>query len=59
MPSQAEVRWSQLSAVDDARSRCLVPADGWYEWLKAEDPKQPRKPMHFSLPERRPFAFAG
>ena len=45
--------------VEDARSRCLVPADGWYEWLKAEDPKQPRKPMHFSLPDRRPFAFAG
>jgi putative SOS response-associated peptidase YedK len=45
--------------VEDARSRCLVPADGWYEWLKAEDPKQPRKPMHFSLPDRQPFAFAG
>jgi putative SOS response-associated peptidase YedK len=45
--------------VDDARSRCLVLADGWYEWLKAEDPKQPRRPMHFTLPERRPFAFPG
>jgi len=45
--------------VGDARSRCLVPADGWYEWLKAEDPKQPRQPVHFALPGRRPFAFAG
>jgi putative SOS response-associated peptidase YedK len=45
--------------VEDHRSRCLVLADGWYEWLKAEDPKQPRKPMHFTVPDRRPFAFAG
>jgi putative SOS response-associated peptidase YedK len=45
--------------VEDARSRCLVLADGWYEWLKAEDPKQPRRPMHFALEDRAPFAFAG
>jgi putative SOS response-associated peptidase YedK len=45
--------------VEDHRSRCLVLADGWYEWLKAEDPKQPRRPLHFTLPDRRPFAFAG
>jgi putative SOS response-associated peptidase YedK len=45
--------------VEDGRSRCLVLADGWYEWLKAEDPKQPRRPMHFSLADGRPFAFAG
>lgn len=40
------------------RSRCLVIADGYYEWLRPEDPKAPRVPMHFSLAERRPFAFA-
>jgi putative SOS response-associated peptidase YedK len=45
--------------VEDHRSRCLVLADGWYEWLKAEDPRRPRRPMHFTLPDRRPFAFAG
>ena len=45
--------------VEDHRSRCLVLADGWYEWLKAEDPKQPRKPVHFTMPGRRPFAFPG
>jgi putative SOS response-associated peptidase YedK len=45
--------------IGDSRSRCLVLADGWYEWLKAEDPKQPRRPMHFTLDGRRPFAFAG
>lgn len=41
------------------RSRCLIVADGYYEWLRPEDPKAPRVPMHFSLPDRRPFAFAG
>jgi putative SOS response-associated peptidase YedK len=39
--------------------RCLVIADGWYEWLKAERPKQPRQPIHFRLPGREPLAFAG
>ncbi|HEU4659023.1 MAG TPA: SOS response-associated peptidase [Capillimicrobium sp.] len=41
------------------RSRCLIVADGYYEWLRPEDPKAPRVPMHFSLAGRRPFAFAG
>jgi putative SOS response-associated peptidase YedK len=45
--------------VEDHRSRCLLLADGYYEWLKAEDLKQPRRPMHFTLPDREPFAFAG
>lgn len=42
-----------------ARGRCLVVADGWYEWLRPEDPKAPRVPMHVCLGQRRPFAFAG
>jgi len=45
--------------VGDHRSRCLVLADGWYEWLKAEDPRQPRRPVRFTLPGGRPFAFPG
>jgi putative SOS response-associated peptidase YedK len=39
-----------------ARRRCLVLADGFYEWKK--DGKQ-KIPHCFELPERRPFAFAG
>jgi putative SOS response-associated peptidase YedK len=39
--------------------RCLVLADGYYEWLRAEDPREPRVPMWFGLADRRPFAFAG
>lgn len=45
--------------VAESRHRCLVVADGWYEWLKAEDPKSPRVPMHMTLPGAEPFAFAG
>lgn len=32
-----------------ARHRCLIPADGWYEWLKLGDRKQP----HFLCREDR------
>jgi len=45
--------------VQDAAHRCLVVADGWYEWQKPEDPGLQRRPLHFSLSERRPFCFAG
>ncbi len=45
--------------VEHARSRCLIVADGYYEWLRPEDPKAPRVPMWLSLTDRRPFAFAG
>jgi len=36
--------------------RCLVPADGWYEWVKDESGKQP---YLIRLADDRPFAFAG
>ena len=42
-----------------AEHRCLVIADGWYEWQKPEDPRMRRRPLHFSLGDRRPFCFAG
>jgi putative SOS response-associated peptidase YedK len=40
-------------------NRCLVLADGWYEWQRPEDPRQPKRPLHFSLPGGGPFCFAG
>ena len=43
----------------EPRRRCLVLADGYYEWLRSEDPKQPRLPMRFALAGDAPFAFAG
>jgi putative SOS response-associated peptidase YedK len=45
--------------LDKYRHRCLIVADGFYEWMKAEDPKQPRQPWHFQVDGGEPFAFAG
>ncbi len=45
--------------VAGARGRALIPADGWFEWLRAEDPRQPRQPFRFTVDGGAPFAFAG
>ncbi|MBA2240802.1 MAG: SOS response-associated peptidase [Solirubrobacterales bacterium] len=39
-----------------AERRCLMPADGFYEWLTDERGK---RPVWFSRPDGEPFAFAG
>jgi putative SOS response-associated peptidase YedK len=39
-----------------ARRRCLILADGFYEWKQEGKTKIP---FYFSLPDRQPFAFAG
>ncbi len=36
--------------------RCLIPADGFYEWQKTNGGKQP---YHLRMRDGRPFAFAG
>ena len=36
--------------------RCLIPADGFYEWRRDGQRKRAR---HFTLATGRPFAFAG
>ena len=41
-----------------ARQRCLVLADGFYEWKK-EAGSTRKTPYHISMRTRRPFAFAG
>lgn len=38
------------------RRRCLVPADGFYEWMTTGEGKQP---LYFHLAENEMFAFAG
>lgn len=38
------------------RRRCLIPADGFFEWQGTKSPKQP---MFITLPDEAPFAFAG
>ncbi|HQR35704.1 MAG TPA: SOS response-associated peptidase [Blastocatellia bacterium] len=39
-----------------AKRRCLIPADGWYEWKKAADGKQP---FFFHRRDDALFSFAG
>jgi putative SOS response-associated peptidase YedK len=41
---------------DLAAGRCLVPADGFYEWVQQEGDKQPYR---VTLVDDRPFAMAG
>jgi putative SOS response-associated peptidase YedK len=43
------------------RQRCLVPADGFYEWRidPTKPPKAARTPMRIVLKSNEPFAFAG
>jgi putative SOS response-associated peptidase YedK len=36
--------------------RCLIPADGFYEWQRTDNAKQP---FHIRMKRGRPFAFAG
>ncbi len=38
------------------KRRCLIPADGFYEW---KGPKGQKQPVFITLPESKPFAFAG
>jgi len=40
-------------------SRCLVVADGWYEWLRPEHPRGERVPFRYSVDGGGLFAFAG
>jgi putative SOS response-associated peptidase YedK len=49
-----------------SRSRCLIPAVGWYEWKTVELPdpatgeiKPVKQPHFFHLPDNRVFCFAG
>jgi len=38
------------------KRRCLIPADGFYEWYGTKGQKQP---VFITLPDKKPFAFAG
>ena len=37
--------------------RCLVPADGYYEWLRVDE--KTKQPYAFKMKDDAPFAFAG
>ena len=40
-----------------AKRRCLIPADGFYEWKTGEG--KTKQPFHIRMANERPFAFAG
>jgi putative SOS response-associated peptidase YedK len=41
------------------KRRCLVLADGFYEWQKGGGPAGRSQPYYFKLADGKPFAFAG
>ena len=41
------------------RRRCLIPADGFYEWMRGVPGKSTSTPYYFHLANHKPFAFAG
>lgn len=43
----------------EKEKRCLILADGFYEWQKPPVKKSPKIPYYFQRKDGRPFAFAG
>ena len=41
------------------RRRCLVIADGFYEWRRSANPKAPKQPFLIRRRDREPMGFAG
>jgi len=56
---RAETAGTRYKRLMDASGRCLVLADGWYEWLKQERKGAPRLPFRYTVDGGAPFAFAG
>ncbi len=52
------VATSKMFASAFAKRRCLLPADGFYEWRTDPD-GGPKQPFHLHRPSGEPFAFAG
>ncbi|WP_432835398.1 SOS response-associated peptidase [Dactylosporangium sp. CA-092794] len=51
------VTTSSAFAQSFARRRCLVPADGWYEWVRG--PEKAKQPYFMTLGAAEPCVFAG
>ncbi len=55
----ADTKAVYRSLLERADRRALLIADGFFEWMKSEDPKQPRIPFRFTVDDGGPFALAG
>lgn len=49
--------WAPL--VKAARGRCLIPADGFFEWIPPPSGVGPKQPVRFTVDDGRPFSLAG
>jgi putative SOS response-associated peptidase YedK len=54
----ADTRPAYRKLLGNALRRALLPADGFYEWLRSEDRAQPRIPFRFTLADGGLFSFA-
>ena len=57
-PRRDPRREELASSGPSPRSRCIIPADGFYEWKKVEGQKR-KQPMYMTTIDDSPFAFAG
>jgi putative SOS response-associated peptidase YedK len=48
---------SSAYATSFARRRCLIPADGWYEWVRG--PGAAKRPYFMTFPDGSPVVFGG
>lgn len=39
--------------------RCVIPADGWYEWVKDPEDSKQKQPYYIRRRDRQPMYFAG
>jgi putative SOS response-associated peptidase YedK len=53
-----DVATSRMFATAFAKRRCLLPADGFYEW-QAQDDGGRKRPFHLHAPDGAPLALAG
>ncbi len=51
------VATSRMFASSFRSRRCIIPADGFYEW-QARDDGRPKQPFHLAATDRAPLAFA-
>ena len=53
------VATSKAFAASFARRRCLVPADGWYEWAARPSRRRRKQPYFMTRPDGEPLVFGG